>query len=144
MPLDTDNNIMAIGRNRSGMYSGELDYTIYSSQFEKLEDKEVGEVARLLESLTTKCYDKMFMSGIKTPLWYRMRRWADLRHFPMFKEEYRNWPISFAWCKTFKVVSPPYISTHGWQIGWKDYNRIYGWTLHIGRLKIKFGKQGKI
>jgi hypothetical protein len=53
---------------------------------------------------------------------------------------YRYWPIRLDWARN---TCHAFLCAHGWQTGWKCGARIYGWTLHIGALKIKFGKDLK-
>jgi hypothetical protein len=56
-------------------------------------------------------------------------------------KRYLNWPVSLhfqtrlgAWRSWFK--------THGWQVGWDGIEqRVYGWTLHLGPLKVCFGSK---
>ena len=65
-------------------------------------------------------------------------------------KEYVWWPIGFAFPKkkSFEYELQKYrtrfFSWHGWEIGHRGLeHHVFGWTLHIGRFKIFFGK-GKV
>lgn len=58
-------------------------------------------------------------------------------------------PIRLSWADP---LSACWFKTHGWQVGCEacslaetsfgcmpGWRRVYGWTFHLGRLKIKFG-----
>ena len=134
----SDDMIMAIIRNGSGQYSGEIDYTYGYDKVNNLNNEDLRDVRQMLLNLVNQCDERLFKRGLKTSLSYRVSRIIDLKYFPVFKKNYHMWPISISWFKPWN--NPPYITTHGWQTGWKNGERIYGWTLHLGRLKIKFGK----
>jgi len=77
----------------------------------------------------------------------------DLKYFPpLRKGNYLFYPISISWgahhfsdgeWKRMKgsTGAHAFICCHGWQVGWKNGQRVYGWTLHIGMLKIMFGRR---
>lgn len=53
-------------------------------------------------------------------------------------KRYLYWPIRFGW-REFGPIG--FIDWHGWEVGYyRPSIRLFGWTLHIGRLLIKFGK----
>ena len=62
------------------------------------------------------------------------------------------WPIRLTWAEQ---LSACWFKTHGWQVGSEKCSRaetgrgampgwrsVYGWTFHLGRLKVKFGSEG--
>lgn len=59
----------------------------------------------------------------------------------LHSKRYIYWPINLAWRKPLlKGKWSPWFKTHGWQVGWDGIGMgVFGWTLHLGRLKIMFG-----
>lgn len=54
------------------------------------------------------------------------------------KKIYRYWPIRLIWSPY--VFTGDWFSRHGWELGSNSRGQhIYGWTLHLGRLKVCFG-----
>lgn len=67
--------------------------------------------------------------------------WHRPRH-NRYKATYVWWPISFGWVKN---SSHAIITWHGWPLPDTPCNpdaspSVCGWTIHIGRFKIYFGK----
>ena len=126
-----------IGRNETGQYNGELDYSI-SHQVWNADLPDLYEMKTLLLNLVEKTEDYISEKNGKTSPTYKLRKIIDLRYFPLFKKNYRVFPVKFGW-KNHKG-SRSFIQVHGWQTGWENGERIYGWTLHLGKLLIYFGK----
>lgn len=54
-------------------------------------------------------------------------------------QRYLWWPIRIAWRKQRKT-SKMRFGWHGWEIGSNGaYDRVFGWTLHLWIILIKFG-----
>lgn len=49
------------------------------------------------------------------------------------------WPIRFAWARHDRRL----LSWFTWH-GWQTMNERYGWTFHIGRLLVYFGKEAEL
>jgi hypothetical protein len=50
---------------------------------------------------------------------------------------YCRWPIRLKWGAG---MSSAWFSWHGWEIGTdRLWRRVFGWTFHLGRLKVIFG-----
>lgn len=57
-------------------------------------------------------------------------------------KRYLYWPIAIHWQRK---ASHKFINWHGWQLGYeKIQQRVFGWTLHIGALKICFGSVSRL
>lgn len=58
------------------------------------------------------------------------------------RDRYVYWPIRLGW-RWREYRSGPWrwrLNRHGWQIGWDGPDaRVFGWTLHVGPLLVKFG-----
>jgi hypothetical protein len=64
---------------------------------------------------------------------------------PLHSKRYIYWPIRFKWVSkkvTGKYWKYNWFNRHGWQVGWDDIAMgVFGWTYHLGRLKICFGNE---
>jgi hypothetical protein len=142
--MSRDETIMALVRNGGGQYSGEMDYSIQSAKFDALNLADLESSRALLLELVQKVEENIEKRGGKTSLRYRIWKVVDLRYFPAFKKNYKMWPISFSYGTGYGMKkTPPLICAHGWQVGYKNGKAVYGWTLHIGEFKIKFGKTSR-
>jgi len=59
------------------------------------------------------------------------------------KHTYLYWPIRLQWKSAAKHDSRllSWFAWHGWQVGWKEpAHGLFGWTFHLGRLIVLFGK----
>lgn len=61
----------------------------------------------------------------------------------MHSKRYLFWPIKLKWAKPLrKDMRSLWFKKHGWQVGWDGMGMgVFGWTLHLGRLKICFGSK---
>jgi hypothetical protein len=51
---------------------------------------------------------------------------------------YARWPIRLKWGAP---RSSAWFTSHGWQLGTDHlWRRVFGWTFHLGRLKVCFGR----
>ena len=84
----------------------------------------------------------------------------DLKYFPLLRTLkrdglYQYFPIRVGW-GAHRILpdgsserikgrwgTHAFLCCHGWQTDWKNGKRVYGWTLHIGMLKIMFGGKTK-
>lgn len=56
-------------------------------------------------------------------------------------KRYLYWPIFLRWNK----ISHKFITWHGWQLGYEGLEqKVFGWTLHVGPLKICFGSTARL
>jgi len=66
------------------------------------------------------------------------------------QDRYVYWPVRLGWhwrgyrsgrCLARRYGRPyPFVHWHGWQIGWDGPSqRVFGRTLHLGPLLVKFG-----
>lgn len=56
-------------------------------------------------------------------------------------KRYLYWPIFLRWGMT----SHKFITWHGWQVGYEGLEqKVFGWTLHVGALKICFGSASRL
>lgn len=61
----------------------------------------------------------------------------DCGHSWRARSRYLWWPIRLGWCPE----SSTWFTAHGWQVGWDGIEqRVFGRTLHLGPLKVVFGK----
>ena len=66
---------------------------------------------------------------------------GDCGHRWMARERFLWWPIRLHWARG--PAARTWFKTHGWQVGWDGIEqRVYGRTVHLGPLKILFGKDG--
>lgn len=72
-----------------------------------------------------------------------MKKLFDFRFLPKLNGQYQFWPVAIGYYEGLDENGSSAIFTaHGWQNGWTDKGkRIYGWTLHIYKLKIFFGRR---
>ncbi len=57
-------------------------------------------------------------------------------------KRYLYWPIFFRWQRK---ASHKFFNWHGWQLGYEGLEqKVFGWTLHIGPLKICFGSTARL
>lgn len=57
-------------------------------------------------------------------------------------KRYLYWPIFLRWQRK---ATHKFINWHGWQIGYEGLEqKVFGWTLHIGALKICFGSVSRL
>lgn len=129
--------IFEIGTYDSGIDCGDVGYSFRPLNLEKLCDDDLARVVRMIDEHRLTVQRERKRRGIQTSIYYKYREIIDLRYFPLFKKGYSMAPISFGWSRR---SSHSFICAHGWQNGYLDGKRLYGWTLHIGALKIKFGK----
>lgn len=62
-------------------------------------------------------------------------------HTWMRRDRWLWWPISFAW-RRVSVPGSPVFSVWGWQVDWDGHaQRVFGRSVRIGRLVIKFGER---
>lgn len=55
---------------------------------------------------------------------------------------YRRWPIRLKWGAQ---MSSRWFDWHGWELGSdRLWRQVFGWTYHMGRLKVIFGGHGRI
>ncbi|GIN22519.1 hypothetical protein J1TS3_36530 [Siminovitchia fordii] len=61
----------------------------------------------------------------------------------MHSKRYLYWPIKIKWSKPIsKSIRSKWFHKHGWQVGWDGFAMgVFGWTYHLGRLKICFGNE---
>jgi len=53
---------------------------------------------------------------------------------------YLWWPIRLRWSGPFPGQRSPWFTWHGFEVGAVGVERlVYGWTFHLGRLKVIFG-----
>lgn len=137
-----ENIILQIGTNTSGMDAGEIDYSFRLYNLERATTEDQKRVRNMLHEHIIRCDKILQAKGEKTSLYFKIWRIIDLKYFPAFKKNYSMWPIKLGWKKQikWKFGDQPFITAHGWQNGWNNGARVYGWTLHIGNLLIKFGR----
>ena len=57
-------------------------------------------------------------------------------------KRYLYWPIFLRWNR---LGSHKFITWHGWSVGYEGLEqKVFGWTLHIGALKICFGSVSRV
>lgn len=57
----------------------------------------------------------------------------------MNRSTYQFWPIRVQWAANDGMRC--WFTWHGWQVGWVEpAHGLFGWTFHLGRLLILFGK----
>lgn len=60
----------------------------------------------------------------------------------MEMKRYLMWPIKLKWVKPLPNQNSKWFKKHGWQVGFDGFAMsVYGWTYHLGRLKICFGSK---
>lgn len=141
--MDMDDIILEIGTNTSGIDCGEVDYAFRPYNLEKLKPEDIKRVRNMLFEHIIRC-DKLLVDiEIKTSFVFKVWRLIDLRYFPIFKKNYSMFPIRVKLKKRlkWKFGDQPMITAHGWQNGWCDGKRHYGWTLHLGNLLVIFGRK---
>lgn len=134
--------ILKIGTNTSGMDAGEVDYAFFPFNLEKTKTEDQKRVRNMLHEHIIRCDKILHEKGEKTSFYFKVWRIIDLNYFPAFKKNYSMWPIRIKWKKEikWKFGEQPMITAHGWQNGWNNGARLYGWTFHIGNLLIIFGR----
>lgn len=70
----------------------------------------------------------------------------DCGHTWKARDRYVWWPVRVAWqSRLARKASRGHLSFHGWQVGWdRIEQRVFGGTLRIGRLLIKFGRSREL
>lgn len=68
--------------------------------------------------------------------------WHKHKDRPERPTRWHYWPISFGWCR---YSSHAFICWHGWPMDGTNWYpdataEECGWTLHVGALKVRFGK----
>lgn len=57
-------------------------------------------------------------------------------------KRYLYWPVFLRWNR---LGSHKFITWHGWSVGYEGLEqKVFGWTLHIGPLKICFGSVSRL
>lgn len=57
-------------------------------------------------------------------------------------KRYMYWPVAIRWQRK---ASHKWINWHGWQIAYEGIEqKVFGWTLHLGALKVCFGSGNRI
>lgn len=57
-------------------------------------------------------------------------------------KRYLYWPIYLRWQRR---AATKFITWHGWSVGYEAMEqKVFGWTLHIGPLKICFGSANRL
>ncbi len=135
-----ENTIFKIGTYTSGIDAGEIGYSLRPYNLEKLNDEDLRSVITMTDDHALKFEEELKKRGHGTSLRYKLRKFIDIRYFPAFKKNYSMFPVRLGWVKG---SSHAFIAAHGWQNGWTKGKRHYGWTLHMGSLKIKFGNSRK-
>jgi len=73
------------------------------------------------------------------PIPWRVRRFP-IAHGGNSTQRYLLWPVRFSWGRPW---TRPF-TTHGWEVQADGFEqRVYGWTLHFGKLKVLFGKDAR-
>lgn len=126
-----ENKIASIGFKRSGIGSGDVDYSIKPYEIEKLNETDAKDLKKLLPR-----FYRTMDGYIHERLTGKKKRWIFGRHFLMVAKnpsKYYYWPIKFGWA-SYEWTN--FFNCHGWQIDKK-----YGWTLHVGKFQIRFGSR---
>ncbi|WP_417447215.1 hypothetical protein [Kangiella sp.] len=134
-----------IGINESGIDEGEMDFSTGSNLFNASLENRI-EIKRIFERLSFENEEKIAKLGGKTSFTFKVRKLVNIKgiYKSVTRKDHVMWPISFKWSEYSSAFArTSFISAHGWQIGWKNGKRLYGWTLGIGRLLILFGKRMK-
>jgi hypothetical protein len=128
--MNIENEIASIGFKRSGYGAGEIDFSIRPYIIEKLHDTDVKDLKSTLYY-----FNRVMVGYVYKRLYGKKKRWLYGQHVFMILKNPRKflyWPIRFGWA-FFPWTN--FLDCHGWQEGKK-----YGWTFHIGRFQIRFGK----
>jgi len=128
-----------IGRKRSGVGCGEIDFSIRPYNISKLSEVDLRDLERTFSRFSRRVNDYIYEARHGKSK-YRFFDFGFFTH--MFSKdndgEYNLWPIKFK-LKDGSIKSDIFFQGHGFQVGWNNSKRVYGWTIHFGRFLIVIG-----
>jgi hypothetical protein len=76
---------------------------------------------------------------------YKLFEWNKYKQKPGRPIRWHYWPISIGWCRG---SCNAFICWHGWPMDgtsmWPNaIGKDHGWTMHLGALKVYFGKRNR-
>ena len=129
-----EGEIAAIGFKRTGYGSGDLDYSIDPEAILRLVKSNPNELHFLEKDFHNRILDFIYEARTGKP----RRRLFDFSWFIKAwpeRRKYLLWPIRFSYSKEFPWTI--FFQGHGWEL---ESNK-YGWTIHLGNLKVSFGSR---
>lgn len=126
-----------IGYKRSGVGSGDIDYSINPSKIQDLSKNGLEDLKNTLDEFYRVMSDCIYESKYNKPRY----RFVDLGFFKYMiksKDSFNLWPIKFKISKNL-LGSKTFFQGHGFETGYENGKRTLGWTIHLGRLKVIIG-----